>query len=1028
MRNTYWMIRAVSFFVLLHSVINTYAQNFCAFDKIRSSINNNYPAIAKNIAGNEKKLKQIIIQKHKQPENRGMTIYTIPIVVHVLHTGDDAGTVHNPDSTQIIEAINYLNNVYSGTDASLTPAGTDAAGDIGIRFVLAKRDPDCNPTNGINRINMSDNLSYIINGAIYNDIESDIALKTPIAWDKTRYYNIYIVNKITEQGGNTATAVSGYAYLPINSVVDGTVLLASEMKAGSNTLVHEIGHAFNLYHPFEGSFINTQCPTVDNDMVADTDPISFNIDEDGNINYLCRTGPNNCNNNLPYSIRTEANFMNYSACKMLFTPGQKERMRASLILEDRKSLTTSTGAIPTYLNPVCSPKVNFENDAVELDRVDDSLLGCRRYKDYSVFLTITSNPATNLGAEIQVDPTSDAVEDIDYAFPEGKKIVFPAGSNSRQPFKIRVFGHENNNILRTLKLGFSMGSGGDSFKGTACIVMNVRILPLNTSPILPASIAAMQVGKRDENITGISIFNGGVNSQKTQLLYRANELKKAGIIAGNIAGLHFFILKNTTHPFKTINIKIGHTTFNELVNNGTVNVVNNVNPVASYSSFQTVYGWNNFIFNTPFKWNGTDNIVIELCINNDTGADFGIDDIYAYADTGSVARGNTIYSTNEDCEKTLLSVSYYSKGIRPVIRFDYVNPGNPVADTLTISSTQYVGPFSEVYFYDKSPQRKIIAKLKNLTSWNYGCTNIRIDRYGNKTMPFWNNIKSQYLAQKTLTVTPEKNTANGKYEITLYYTNAEKTGFEMESRAKWENIKIIRADVPISTITPQNPQTDKVQIRAIRSFSSFGTAYTITTDFTSSLSSYGVGFASTNALPVEFGNVHVSVVNKNVLLKWETITEINNDYFEVEKSNEGVNFERLAQVPGKGNSNAISNYQYLHINPLVNGKIFYRIKQVDKDGTQTYSKIVYANLQNPNNVIPTIYPVPANSIITISFGKDVSQPIIEIYSTDLRRVGIYRRNGSISSDNINIQHLSSGSYFIKLSYEGKKHLLRFIKM
>lgn len=1029
MRRMYLFIRATCFFTLLWGVvINAYTQTFCGFDQVKSTINTRFPSIAQNIADNELQIKQIIARERKQPSfgKREMMIYTIPVVVHILHTGGETGTVYNPDTTQIIEAIDYLNDVFSGQNSSLTPAGPDAAGDIGIRFVLAKRDPNCNPTNGIHRVDMSSNTNYISNGAIYDDLSADIAMKSPIIWDKSRYYNIYVVNKINSRNGEPSD-VAAYAYLPVSSVADGTVILASQMKAGSKSLVHEMGHAFNLYHPFEGSNHSTECPVGDNDMVDDTDPISYNTDEYGTTNFLCREGANACNNNLPYNIRTESNFMNYTACYTLFTPGQKERMRASLLLHDRKTLLTSTASLPTYQNPACSPKINFESDLAELERVSYGAIGCRKYKDYLVNLNISSKPSTNVTVELQVDPTSDAVENIDYVFPEGKKVTFPAGSYNVRSFKVRVFSDENYNNLRTLKLGFSVGPGGDPYKGTACIIMNVRILPRDDRPVPPGSIVRLQVGKQDKDITDISIFNGSVQNQKTQILYRAAELKKAGLRAGNITGFSFFLLKQTTRPFKNIHIKMGHTKYAELVNNGNINIVNNAVSVASLISFKTAYGWNNFRFNTPFKWNGTDNVIIEMCIDNGVGTDFGIDEVYAYADTGATERGNTVFSIDEGCNTALSSISYYSRGIRPVIQFDHVKAGNPVEDTLSVSSSEYVGPYAEVYFYDKTSRNKIIAKIKNLSNWDYGCTTIEIDRFGNNAAPFWNNTHAQFLAEKTFTVRPQKNNPQGKYELTLYYTGSEKSGYENSTGIEWKNIKVVKAGVAIRTISPANPETDKVEIAPVSSFASYGSGYTVTARFNTGLSSYGVGYANTMALPVEWGDIQALAVNQDVMLKWETLTEFNNDYFEIEKSNDAIHFETIAKVPGKLNSNEISYYQYIHINPSGFNKIYYRVVQVDKDGSRSYSKIVYVHL-NATVSKPSIYPVPAHNNITIHFGSGIMHPVIEIYSIDMKLLGVHKKNGRSASETINIQHLGAGSYIAVVFYGGKKYPLRFVKL
>src|SRR6185436_17862256 len=76
-------------------------------------------------------------------------------------------------------------------------------------------------------------------------------------WPADRYYNIYIVNRIDGNDGTSGSFVAGYAYLPpAPSNQDGMVILATQFNryplGGNITLAHELGHAFNLLHTFQG--------------------------------------------------------------------------------------------------------------------------------------------------------------------------------------------------------------------------------------------------------------------------------------------------------------------------------------------------------------------------------------------------------------------------------------------------------------------------------------------------------------------------------------------------------------------------------------------------------------------------------------------------------------------------------------------------------------------------------------------------------------------------------------------------------
>jgi len=105
--------------------------------------------------------------------------------------------------------------------------------------------------------------------------------------------------------------------------------------------------------------------------------------------------------------------------------------------------------------------------------------------------------------------------------------------------------------------------------------------------------------------------------------------------------------------------------------------------------------------------------------------------------------------------------------------------------------------------------------------------------------------------------------------------------------------------------------------------------------------SFSVKFATlastdpANPLPVELMNFTGSTINNKNYLSWQTATEVNNDYFEVERSADGATFATLGRVDGGGNLPAGAKYSFIDDSPAV-GRNYYRLKQVDFDGTVTY--------------------------------------------------------------------------------------------
>ncbi|OQP58383.1 M43 family zinc metalloprotease [Niastella populi] len=347
------------------------AQPVCGFDAIHNRQMTTNVQYRKQVIENEAQLQTIIKEQQSRKaanasnarvEGVQAALYTIPVVVHVIHTGEAVGHAYNPSDATITGAISYLNQVYAGTYAGMEPAGADAAGEIQIQFALATRGPNCSATNGIDRVDGNAIAGYPANGirtAGANPGIDEMLVKNYCRWDPSSYYNIYVVHKIDGVDGTSGQFVAGYAYFPgTNPYVDGTVMLATQFQAGQKTLPHEIGHALNLYHPFQGSGDALSCPAntacgSDGDRVCDTDPVTYN-QTGGVVDFTCRTGVNSCTG-TSYSIRTERNFMNYTSCYTLFTPGQKTRMQAAMGLSSRSCFATSYGATGSYPVSFSSP-------------------------------------------------------------------------------------------------------------------------------------------------------------------------------------------------------------------------------------------------------------------------------------------------------------------------------------------------------------------------------------------------------------------------------------------------------------------------------------------------------------------------------------------------------------------------------------------------------------------------------------------------------------------------------------------------
>jgi hypothetical protein len=113
--------------------------------------------------------------------------------------------------------------------------------------------------------------------------------------------------------------------------------------------------------------------------------------------------------------------------------------------------------------------------------------------------------------------------------------------------------------------------------------------------------------------------------------------------------------------------------------------------------------------------------------------------------------------------------------------------------------------------------------------------------------------------------------------------------------------------------------------------------------------------SSANPLPIELLEFVATPLGNSIELNWTTLSELNNDYFTVERSTTGTEFEEIGTVQGAGTTLARKNYRYLDEYPT-DGISYYRLKQTDFDGTISFSEIARVDLSAPAQIV--VYPNP----------------------------------------------------------------------
>ena len=353
--------------------------------------------------------------------------YDIPLVVHVMH---NHGAELLPDDKiyQLIAEMNKFYSLNSDTTAVIKPF-KKYVGKAKIRFHLATRDPNGNPTTGITH-----RATYLTYG-MDDQAKMD-------QWPPSSYVNIWFENVIGQKITNGV--IVAYATPPSSAAAnpyrDGIISNYSFINdatttGGGGSIDHEMGHILNLKHTFGSTndpHTNKSGSCNDDDGVDDTPPTEGNLGGCHLYDSVCATNyfklytnaiGGDSLANYP-DTSNEQNIMNYADCKLMFTKGQITRMRAALNSDigDRSNLWDSLNLVYTgALAPRIDMKPNPEFAAMPLSGITNQA----NYMDmvnYFVF--------PNVSVRFKNESWNDTITNIIWSFDHGAAVpTTPTGLN-----------------------------------------------------------------------------------------------------------------------------------------------------------------------------------------------------------------------------------------------------------------------------------------------------------------------------------------------------------------------------------------------------------------------------------------------------------------------------------------------------------------------------------------------------------------------------------------------------------------------
>ena len=407
----------------------------------------------------EKEMTQLIAKKRQdRTQNAVNDLGTIPVVFHIIHTGQSEGTGYNIAQSRIIAQLNQLNKDYSNNSGSTYSTSSKT----GLQFGLATVNPSgatlAQP--GINRINVS-SASYGRPPYSYDNFEGRV--KAATYWDPTKYVNIWVTTFTDDEG------ILGYATFPSLSTLQGldeeetnstAGVVIDYMTVGSlstpysacsagnvyghgRTLTHEMGHFLGLLHIWG----DASCGT---DYCDDTP-----VHETANYGIQTQPKPNTCTN----QNEMFENFMDYTDDYLLttFTVNQAERMQVVMNNSPRrKSVLTSGIPVGAVTN---AAKISFLtgcNNSLIVSEKSTVNSDCGAYTDYSLYLGIESEASGTATLNFTSSGTATSGADYQILTPS---ISVVAGDKIKE-FKIRIFDDGIVESSETINLSYTISGTG----------------------------------------------------------------------------------------------------------------------------------------------------------------------------------------------------------------------------------------------------------------------------------------------------------------------------------------------------------------------------------------------------------------------------------------------------------------------------------------------------------------------------------------------------------------------------------------
>jgi hypothetical protein len=659
--------------------------------------------------------------------------------------------------------------------------------------------------------------------------------------------------------------------------------------------------------------------------------------------------------------------------------------------------------------PFTNPYVRFAaNYNCKTESTTSSGSVCRNYTDYVINMTIDQAPTGNANITLSLAGGATATQGADFDFTTNgdfsspsSTLTFTSGSTTPQPITIRIYNDAEVESEESFTLNYSIGGGTNALAAPGSLAYTFTISDNDAAPVAGGSPVTATIGSG--NVTLSHPFRGEFTDARTEMVYLASELTTAGFSAGTVTSISLNVTtKNSTAAFDGFTIKMKNTATSTLI--ASVPFEGGVTTVFGPVSYPTVPGANDITLSTPFEWDGTSNLLVEICFDN-TIAPGPSADLVA-GTSGTATEHHNRLNGVDGC--SIANADFIFGGTaRPDLGFT-ITPGNPIETVLNSNRSEFTGNNGTYHFYNGS---NIINRIANASA-NLGCVSSNIFEAGTT----WQSFSSGQRSQKVVEIIPTTN-SGASYTIGLYYTLLELAGKTPGT------LRIAKTNA--ATMAGANASNT---VSASTSVAAYGTGYLFTATFTG----FSKFFLIDNnvTLPVDLISFSGYLNSQyRSLLQWRTTNQYNLSNFEVQRSYDGTQFFTAGSVNAVQNPAAIQDYEYT--DPVMAKAVnYYRLRMVDIDGKAKFSAVIRILNNKPSKFVELLQNPVSDNISFLINNQDRVNVSAQLFSSSgqlMRKWDLGKINGSVILP-FNNSVPPNGIYTLRIIAGDKTENLRISKM